>query len=121
MTMRSYLFGDEVTLIDATTAATSAQGTPAGDTLAVPPQPIGGRPPNAIFQVIVAGGTVSALVVDLLYSLDGTHWAIAQTVTGDLTGGVYPQTGIDAPFWAADVSTLTVNAATPAVTVKFAA
>lgn len=121
MTMRGYLFGEEVTLISAVTAATGSAGTPSGDTLAVPPQPIGGRPPNVIFQVVVGGtGSLSALSVDFLYSLDGTNWVIAQTVT-DTAGGVYPQTGISAPFWAADVSTLTAASGTPTVTVKWAA
>lgn len=119
MTLRSYLFGEEVTLIDAATAAGTTL-VPGGDTLAVGPQPIGGRPPNGIFQVVVAGGTVSALTVEFLYSLDGTNWKIQQSVT-DLTGGVYPQTGIVAPFIAADIATLTAATGTPTVTVKWAA
>lgn len=120
MTVRSYLFGDEVVLISAATVAGTTL-TPGGDVVSVPPTPAGGRPPNGSFQVVVAGGTVSALVIEFLYSLDGTNWVANQVITGDLTGGFYPQSGIIAPFIAADITTLTGASGTPAVTVNWTA
>lgn len=116
MSIRGYLFGDVVTMINGALAATGSAGVPSGDQVSTPSQPIGGRAESAVFQTIVAGGTVSALTVDFLYSLDGTNWKIALSAT-DLTGGVYPQTGIVAPFWAADISVFTGASGTPAVTV----
>jgi hypothetical protein len=117
MTTRSYLFGDVVTVIDGATAAGTTL-VPGGDVVSVPSEPIGNRPPSGAFMVVVAGGVPSALTVEFLYSLDGTNWFIDSAVT-DVGGGFYPQTGIIAPFVAADIATLTVSSGTPAVTVKW--
>lgn len=81
-----------------------------------------GQLPFQIFlQVDVGGsGSLSALSVDLLGSLDGVNFYKLGTVSAP-AGGIFPFSGISARYLTADISTMTVASGTPTVTVSFAA
>jgi hypothetical protein len=73
-------------------------------------------PANYSWDIIVAGGTYTALTVSLQRSQDGTNWADIDSDTG---GATIQRDVVNKPakYLRAKVTTATVNTGTPQVTI----
>lgn len=80
----------------------------------------GQLPYNLALQIDVSGGTLSALTVNLLGSLDGVNFYSLGS-ENSATGGLFPFSGILARYITASITVFTSSGGSPVVSVSFAA
>lgn len=101
------------------TPANPGTATGAGDEFAYVPETGPGfeYPPQVAWSVTVAGGTMTALTVNLEASDDGVNWFTLDT-NNTATGGRRVVSNTLAKLLRANIATFTANAGSPVVTVK---
>lgn len=123
-----YERGTQAILIDATTTTVTQTGTAAPTATKANTYAIDAslersvRKFNAMVQIDVpsGAGTLSALTVNLLGSLDGVNFYVIASFTGDAGGGMEAVSGaVGVRFIAASITVLTSSGGTPTVTVSF--
>lgn len=121
----AYERGTQFKLIDAAVAVVTQAGNaaPAGaqELGVVANISRGQQGSTCMVQIDVAAGTVSALDVNLLGSLDGVNYYVLASFTGLTGGGIFPVAGAaQARYLSASITTRTVGSGAPEITVSIA-